>query len=332
MFVLHNYMQHKAKWKRNLSRVGWWLAGIYLLLVIALMVGGRFVQFRSSDAEVQKYYNDRKLDININRYVALGREMRYLSTGNDTTKPTILFIHGAPSSSSYYRHFLNDTSLRATANLLAVDRPGYGYSGFGEPEPDMARQAAMIAPILQNIRKAQPHQPVMIVAASYGTSIAARLQMDFPELADGLLLIAPSLAPGEEKTYWVSYLLESPLFSWAQPRMLHSANVEKFSHHHQLEQMRHRWHEIEVPVIYLQGENDDLIYTSNALFAQKHITRAKMLSIRMIPNRGHLLIYDEATRIRKAIDEMLGQSAGFFARHRHGFADIAGQKAKASPF
>lgn len=332
MFVLHNYMQRIANWKRNLSRIVWWMAGIYLLLVIALMVSDYFVQFRSSDAEVQQYYNDRKLDINIMRYVALGREIRYLSTGNDSTKPTILFIHGAPSSSSYYRHFLNDTSLRAKANLLAVDRPGYGYSGFGEPEPDMARQAAMIAPILQNIRQARPHQSIMIVAASYGTSIAARLQMDFPELADGLLLIAPSLAPGEEKTYWVSYVLESPLFSWAQPRMLHSANVEKFSHHHQLEQMRHRWHEIEVPVIYLQGENDDLIYTSNALFAQKHITRAKMLSIRIIPNRGHLLIYDEATRIRKAIDEMLGQSAVFFTRHRHGFAHITAPKVKASPF
>ncbi|MCU0373859.1 MAG: alpha/beta hydrolase [Chitinophagaceae bacterium] len=325
-------MQHKAKWKRNLGRIGWWVAGIYLLLVITLMVGGLFVQFRSSDAEVLKYYHDHKLNIDIHRYMALGREMRYLSTGADTSKPTILFIHGAPSSSSYYRHFLNDTALRAKANLLAVDRPGYGYSGFGEPEPDMARQAAMIAPILQNIRKTQPHQSVMIVAASYGTSIAARLQMDFPELADGLLLIAPSLAPGQEKTYWVSYVLESPLFSWAQPRMLHSANVEKFSHHHQLEQMRHRWHEIEVPVIYLQGEKDDLIYTSNALFAQKHITRAKMLSIRMIPNRGHLLIYDEAPRIRRAITEMLGQSAGFFARHRQGFAQIAGQKAKAPHF
>lgn len=288
--------------------------GIYLFLVLGLMVADRFITFRSTDEEILKYYKEIKLPISIHYYTALGRQMRYLSAGNDPLKPTILFIHGAPSSSNYYRHFLSDSVLRGVANLVAVDRPGYGFSGLGKPEPDIGRQAAMIAPILDSLHKGR--HPVLVVGASYGTPVASRILMDYPNLADGLLLIAPSLAPGEEYTYWVSYLLESPLFSWAQPRTVHSANVEKFTHEAELRKMENRWGQIKVPVIYFQGKNDDLIYTSNAFFAKKHLTNCQSLSIRMIPNRGHLLVYDEATRIKKGMVELLGLSERFYAQNR----------------
>ncbi|MCU0404130.1 MAG: alpha/beta hydrolase [Chitinophagaceae bacterium] len=288
--------------------------GTYLFLIASLLIADRFIQFRSTDEEIRNHYARHKLPINITYYEALGRQMRYISTGNDPSKPIILFIHGAPSSSGYYRHFLSDTSLRKLANLIAVDRPGYGYSGFGEPEPDIGKQAAMIAPILDSLNKGSG--PVVVVGASYGTPVASRLIMDYPKLADGLLLIAPALAPGEEKTYAISYVLESPFFTWAQPRMLHSANVEKFTHEAELMKMKNRWDEIKVPVIYFQGKNDDLIYTTNALFAKKRITGSQSLSIRMIPNRGHLLVFDEEKRIKSALYEMIGLSEKFYAENR----------------
>lgn len=289
-------------------------ASLYLFLVGALMVADRFITFRSTDDEILRHYQSQRLPISIHYYEAQGRQMRYISTGNDPSKPVILFIHGAPSSSNYYRHFLSDTLLRREANLIAVDRPGYGYSGFGKPEPDIGKQAAMIAPILDSLHKGA--RPVVVVGASYGTPVASRILMDYPKLADGLMLIAPALAPGEEKTYWVSYVLESPFFTWAQPRMLHSANVEKFTHEAELLKMKNRWDEIKVPVIYFQGKNDDLIYTSNALFAKNNITGSKSLSIRMIPDRGHLLVYDEAKRIKTAIVEMLGLSEKYYVENR----------------
>ncbi|HSK12746.1 MAG TPA: alpha/beta hydrolase, partial [Phnomibacter sp.] len=199
------------------------IVGTYLFLVGALLVSDRFIQFRSSDEEVRAHYQSKGLPIQIQYYTSHGRQMRYLYSDNDPSKPILFFIHGAPSSSNYYRHFLSDTMLRNAANLMAVDRPGYGYSGFGSPVPDIGQQAAMIAPILDSLHRGA--RPVVLVAASYGTPVASRLLMDYPHLADGLLLIAPAIAPGEEKTYWVSHVLESPFFTWAQPRMLHSANV-----------------------------------------------------------------------------------------------------------
>lgn len=297
-------------WK-PLRKLGWVILIIYLSLVLFLIIAGRFLQYRSSDEEITAFFRQKNQDIHIKYYTALNREIRFMYTDDHPAKPTFLFIHGAPSSCSYYERFFSDTSLRSRANLAAVDRPGYGYSGYGEPEPDIARQAAMIKPILDSLRHAG--RPVTVVAASYGTAIACRLAIDFPESVDGLLLIAPALAPGEEKTYAVSYVLESPFFRWAEPGMLHSADVEKFNHRQQLENMRPRLAEIKVPVIYMQGANDDLVYTTNAAYAKNNLSNASSLSIRMIPDRGHLLIYKEQDRIRKTMDEMAELSGNYFA-------------------
>ena len=238
--------QFRPQIQRTLRRLGRTLLALYLLAIIGGLIADQYVQFRQSDAETQQFFAARQQPIHIGYYNTQQRQMRYIYTEDDASKPVILFIHGAPSSSSYFRDYLSDTNLRKAANLFAVDRPGYGYSGFGEPEPSIAKQAAMIAPILQQLHKQS--RPVLLVAASYGTSIAARMAMDYPQLVDGLVLLAPSLAPGEEKTYDVSYVLESPFFSWAQPRMIHSANVEKLSHRQELEAMLPYWKNITVPV------------------------------------------------------------------------------------
>lgn len=304
-------MQQYYKPLRRLCRV---LLISYLVIIVFLAVAGRFLQYRSSDEEITRFFNKQNQSIHLKYYNALGREIRYMYTDASPVKPTFLFIHGAPSSCSYYERFFSDTSLRNRANLAAVDRPGYGYSGYGEPEPDITRQAAMIKPILDSLRHAG--RPVTIVAASYGTAIACRLAVDFPDAVDGLLLIGPALAPGEEKTYAVSYALESPFFEWAEPGMLHTADVEKFNHRAQLEKLQPRLKEIKVPVIYMQGENDGLIYTSNATYAKKQFSNAASLSVRMIPDRGHLLIYKEQNRIRHAMDEMAELSGQFFAERK----------------
>jgi pimeloyl-ACP methyl ester carboxylesterase len=301
---------------RSIQRI-WWkralrLTGIAYLLIIALgFVLDHFYQFRQSDEATTAFFNNKKQSIHISYYQTHGREMRYLYTDNNAARPTILFIHGAPSSSSYFRDYLSDTLLRRQANLYAVDRPGYGYSGFGEPVADIQQQAAMIKPLLDSLHQVQ--RPVILVAASYGTSVASRIAMDYPQLIDGLVLLAPSLAPGEEKTYSISYVLETPLLSWVQPRMIHSANVEKLSHEQQLRNMLPYWKNITTPVIYFQGEKDELIYTSNAAFAKAHLINSQCLTVQMLPDMGHLIAFKARKEITEAICEMTGLANAYYA-------------------
>ncbi|WP_153795741.1 alpha/beta fold hydrolase [Foetidibacter luteolus] len=276
-----------------------------VLFIVALMVLDRFVQFRMSDKEYLEYFAEKGLQPHIGYYNTHQRNIRYASIGKDTSA-TLFFIHGAPSSFSYYKEYMSDSLLLARAAMFAVDRPGYGYSDLGHPEPSIEKQVQMIVPVLDSLNKVR--HPVIIVGASYGTSVACRLVMDHPELADGLVLIAPALAPGEEKTFWFTHMIESPALNWFIPRMLQSANTEKVHHKEELAKMLPYWNKINIPVIYLQGEKDELVYTSNAQFAKTHLTNAPYLDIQMLKGRGHVIAYLEKDRIKQSILKMLDLS------------------------
>lgn len=272
------------------------------VFITTLLIADRFVQFRMSDDEYNKYFTDKGLKADISYYNKLNRTIRYASSKGDTAA-TILFIHGAPSSLSYYRDYMTDSTLLQHASMFAVDRAGYGFSGLGDPEPSLEKQVQLIMPIIDSLNKV--HRPLIIVGASYGTSIACRLAMDHPDVVDGLVLIAPALAPGEEKIYPVTPYIEWPLIHWFVPRMLQSANIEKIRHKEELTKMLPYWNNIKVPVIYMQGANDDLVYTTNAQFAKAHLTNVPYLDITLIPNRGHLIAFSEKPAIKESILKMI---------------------------
>ncbi|HTI12423.1 MAG TPA: alpha/beta hydrolase [Puia sp.] len=275
---------------------------VLLLLIIIDLVLGRVVNFRMDDSGLKSFFHDRKMEPHIGYYQSRGRQVRYLEVG-DQQKATVLFIHGAPSSLSYWKGYLSDSSLLDRASLYAVDRPGYGYSGLGDPLPDIATQASILKLVLDSLHKA--HHPIVVVGVSFGAPIASRLAMDYPDLVDGLVLLAPPLGPGLERIFWFTYLVENPLINWLVPPMLKSANREKVHHREELTKMLPLWSRIHVPVIYLQGMEDGLVSPSNAGFAKAHLVNASSLDIRMIPGRGHLIAFNEKDRIAGAIREML---------------------------
>lgn len=294
---------------KRIFRIVWrTILVLVVLFIVTLLVFDRFVQFRMSDSEVKQWFAGQHVGATIHYYETHGRQLRYIATGKDTGA-TILFIHGAPSSSTYYRDYLTDSMLLGRAHLLAIDRPGYGYSGLGQPVTSIQEQAAMIRPLLDSLQRV--HHPVIVVGASFGTAVACRIAMDYPDLVDGLVLVAPAIAPGEEKTYWFTPMIEGPLFHWMIPRMLQTANAEKISHPLELQAMLPLWKNIRIPVNYLQGANDALVYTSNAAFAKAQLVNSPRVNITLIPGRGHLIAFVEKDRILRSILDMLAAARYF---------------------
>src|ERR1700722_2225293 len=118
------------------------LGGV-IFLIAALLIGDRFVQFRMDDKDLIEWFEARHIEPHIGYYEARGRKVRYIGVG-DSPEATILFIHGAPSSMSYWKAYLADSVLLSRATMYAVDRPGYGYSGLADPLPDISAQAAIV--------------------------------------------------------------------------------------------------------------------------------------------------------------------------------------------
>lgn len=232
-----------------------------------------------------------------------GREMRYVQVGDEHKKPLILFIHGAPASSSFWMDMLRDSSLLNHAELMAVDRPGYGYSGYGDPETSIKKQAALIAGILEEQRPL--HDQIIVHGSSYGGTVAARLAMDYPELVDGLLLQSASLKPWAETTYWISY----PTHHWSMrnfiPGSFRTANAEKLSHPSELSKMLPLWRNIRSRVIILQGIDDTLIFPENATFAAQHLVNAASVSLTLVPGSKHDLLWTQTDLLKHSLLKLI---------------------------
>jgi pimeloyl-ACP methyl ester carboxylesterase len=285
----------KFRWLRIILRILIVLTGLF---IIACLVFDHYVQFRKSDKELKEIFVRRNINATINYYETHGRKLRYVSVGPDTL-PTLLLLHGSPGSMSYYSGRYDDSIIRSTFRVFAVDRPGYGYSGLGDPEPSVEKQAAMIRPILDSLHKVT--RPIIIAGGSYGATIACRIAMDNPGLVDGLVLTGPSLGPGLENYFWFTNIIEHWSIRWFMPRIFRSANTEKVNHREELEKMIPLWKDIRVPVIYVQGENDDIVDTANAGFARRHLVNSPHVEINFIRNRFHRLAQFEWPTIRESI-------------------------------
>ncbi len=243
-------------------------------------------------------------DVQLGYLEGSSRKLRYLQLGADSTKPLLVFLHGSPASSAFWISLMRDSSLRARANLLAIDRPGYGGSGLGLPMISVAEQAENVASVIR-ARRQDTTVSVILHGSSYGGTISARIAMDYPDLIDGLLLQSASLAPAEEYTYWITEPTSHWSLEWLMPAALRSANSEKRSHQAQLETMAEHWENINANTVILHGTDDWLIYPPNAYFACDQLTGAGSLVHHMVADGQHDLIWRSPLLIRHYLHTLL---------------------------
>lgn len=273
----------------------WWKKRLYMLLAIGLFVAYAvyrllpYVHIQMSDQELTAYLASADLEATVGYLEGPSRRLRYVQIGEDTTKPLLVFIHGAPSSSAWWLTMMQDSAIRSEANILAVDRPGYGGSGLGLPMTSVAEQATHVASVIR--RRRHPGQKVVVHGSSYGGTVSARLAMDFPNLVDGLLLQSASMAPKEEYTYWITHPTSHWSLSWLLPSGIHTANYEKLAHQEELEDMANEWRHIDAATVILHGTADWLIYPRNAYYACDKLVNADILIHHMVAGKEHDLLY-----------------------------------------
>lgn len=277
-----------------------------LIIVVLLYLLYHFLQLRKSDEAFKEAVSHApfEYELQIGYYKTNSRKMRYVEIGNDSL-PLVVFIHGSPSSSSIWMRFFRDSALLRHAKILAVDRPGYGYSGFGDIVTSVEKQARMIMPLLKS--KKEKGKKIVLVGGSYGGTVAAKIAMDSTSLIDGLVLLSASLKPGAETTFWITYPTSKWPLKWLIPSTLRMANEEKLSHKKELEKMLPFWDQITVPVTIIQGDADDLVYPSNAYFAKKKLVNAPDVRMVIKEGVGHSFIWTEDDVIIKEIIMMLKQ-------------------------
>ena len=279
-----------------------WLLGVLLLLAAGGGWMAQRVEFRISDKELSVTFKSKMTPIAIHRYKVKDRTVRFVEFGRDSLPVTIL-VYGAPSSLSFFTPLYADTALTNHTMLVGVDRPGYGYSGFGKSVISVTEQARILQPLVSHY--ARQGRRINLAASSYGGAVIAKLAMDNPDKVSGILFISSSLAPGEEYTYPISYVIDSPWFGWFFPTILRVANDEKLHHREALEDIQDGWDRIEARIIMLHGKADELIYFSNAEFARKHLVNALSFTLIPVDGVGHTLMWDRPELIKESLLKLL---------------------------
>ena len=300
------------------TRIFYWFLFIVLLLTFGTLAVAWFIDFRQTDQELVEEFSGQRIKPVVHYYHVgkqghtgekgdeTSRTIRFMETGNspaDSALPVVLFIHGAPSSLSFFNQFFKDTTLLNRARLVAVDRPGYGYSDFGRVETSIIRQAELLQPLIDRYRKA-PY--LMIVGSSYGGSVTARLAMNNPGRVNDVVFVSSALGPGLERTYPISYLADSPLIHWMVSPLLRLANDEKLAHRQALEAILPDWYKIRANITMLHGQRDDLVYPTNVSFAQQHLTNARVKQF-LLPENRHDIVFNKREYMTEIILNILTQ-------------------------
>ena len=286
------------------------LTALILFLAYAAYRVYPYVRNQWTDAQLEAAFaNSERADITLGYVDGTTRRLRYLQVGEDSTKPLLVFIHGSPSSSAFWIELMRDSSLAARANLLAIDRPGYGGSGLGKAMISVQEQAENVVEVIKS-RRQSDEQPVDIHGSSYGGTVSARIAMDYPKMVDGLLLQSASMAPEEEYIYWVSRPSTHWSIRWALPSSIRTANREKLNHQAQLEDMVDEWENIDASTVIVHGTDDWLIYPRNAYFACTKLINAEEVVHHMVDGGEHDLIYRTPDLLKQYLHKLLDDVTG----------------------
>jgi pimeloyl-ACP methyl ester carboxylesterase len=298
-------MTRSKPWWSSILR--WHMLLLVFVLLFALLP--QCVSIRMSDKKVAAYFANRPTKPTFASIDVAGQRIHYAhirstKPGADTL-PTVLFIHGSPGAWDAFIGFFADSSLYNHAQLISVDRPGFGKSDLGEPEPSLQAQAFAIAPLLRLSRSAQ--KPIL-VGHSLGGPVAVRLAMDYPNGVGGLILVAPSIDPELEKKEWYRPIGNAFPFRQWLPTELAVSNQEILPLKNELQQMMPLWISIRVPVIVIQGDKDPLVPPGNAAFAKRMLVNAPVL-VQMIPDMNHFIPWSRPDLIHDAILHQLNTPA-----------------------
>jgi pimeloyl-ACP methyl ester carboxylesterase len=252
------------------------------LITAFLLLFTACLQLRETSSDLQVRFPDARIE----NIVLEGRNIRYMHLHRNDTLPTIFFLHGSPSNMTVYNDYYEDQELAQWANIIAADRPGYGFSGLGQSEKSVVKQARKMWKILE---KEDFPSPLYIIGSSYGGTVAAKMAMQKPEKVNGVVLVSASLAPGKETTYFVSHIIKYPPFRWLMPRAVMVANDEKLSHYDALTEILPFWDNITSPVILFQGTGDKLIFPENVDFALDKLVNSPFVEYHMLEGEGHFL-------------------------------------------
>jgi pimeloyl-ACP methyl ester carboxylesterase len=197
------------------------LLQIFATLAIALAISSDLVALRKDTTMEQTiFYRTVKVD---------GLSIFYRETGPKDA-PTILLLHGLPSSSRMFQPLL--TRLADKYHLVAPDYPGFGHSDWPDPK-QFAYTFDNIARVMDDFTQALGLSHYTLYMQDYGGPVGFRMVLAHPERAQALIVqdaVSHNEGLGENWKTRRAFWADRPTYDEALRKNLLSLAVTKTRH------------------------------------------------------------------------------------------------------
>jgi len=269
---------------------------IYFVMISYLIICQSCMKMRMSSKKTKTFFNTSKI-VFIDSVIKLEEHnIHYIQTGQkDYT--TLFFIHGSPGSWDAYKEYLKDTLLLKKYRMIAIDRPGFGYSDFGTAE-NLQVQSKIIYDF---IKKVDNNKPIILVGHSMGGPVVTKLAVDNPNMYNHLVILSGSIDPkAENSENWRYFIMKKPV-RYLIPGAMRPANDELWWLKEDLILMKKKLKRIVSNVTIIHGTKDQLVPFSNMKFMQFEFMNAKKVDTISIKDANHFIPWTHYEIIRNAL-------------------------------
>jgi pimeloyl-ACP methyl ester carboxylesterase len=181
--------------------------------------------------------------------------------------------------------------------LISIDRPGLGYSDFGNTL-NLQKQSALISLLLHSLSNGKP---VHLVGHSLGGPLIVKIAADHPELVSSLVILAGAVDPSlEKKEYWRPVLTYTPL-RWLVPSAMRYSNEELWYLKKDLKKLVDDFAKVTCPVLIFHGDKDNLVPIANVEYAKKMLTHAASVNTTIFSGANHFIVWTKYGEIKDAL-------------------------------
>lgn len=274
---------------------------IFFLVVLFtwIILAPGCMTFRLSDEKAQADFLKKGLELKTEFIKVNDRQIHYTMVGNDSL-PTLIFIHGSPSAWNSFEHFMKDPSLLFHYRMVSVDRPGFGYSGFGDAVT-LAEQSILLLPIFDVVKNGKP---VFLAGHSLGGPLVIKMAADYPEAVKGIMLMAGSVDPElEPAENWRILAAKFP-FYYLLPGAFRPSNTELVYFKKDIIALADDFSKVTCEVYLVHGNKDTWVPVANVDYARKKLVNAAKVETLIFKEGNHFIPWTFKKEIAEALINM----------------------------
>lgn len=267
------------------------LVSIWILLAQCFILKERW-----TDKKAYNIFRSKNVPLQIHDTVIANRHLHYAISG-DLHLPTLVFIHGSPGSWMHYMKYMWDEELRKKFSIVAIDRPGFGYSDFGKAM-HLADQCKIILPVLESLKT---DQPMYLVGHSMGGPVIVKLAAENPALFKTVVIIAGAIDISQEsKETWRRIMNVRPLY-WCLPGAFGPSNTELLYLKKDLVPLQNDFKKITANILFVHGDKDTWVPIQNIAFGKKMMINAASITADTLHGADHQIPWKNREELKQIL-------------------------------